>query len=202
MLRASIMLAASAALLATGCASSPPDQVHDACIILEDNRAWYRDLQRTERRWGVSPGVQLAILKRESSFNAHARPARTRLLGFIPGRRPSSAYGYAQALDSTWDWYRRDSGRRGADRDDFGDAVDFIGWYSNQSRERSGISLDDPYRLYLAYHEGHGGFNRGSYRGKSWLNRAAREVETDARRYDAQIDRCERRLRRGWIPFL
>ncbi len=202
MVRFSIILAFSAALLVTGCASSPPDQVQNACLILEDNRSWWRDLKRTERRWGVSPGIQLAILKRESSFNAHARPARTRLLGFIPGRRPSSAYGYAQALDSTWDWYRRDSGRRGADRDDFGDAVDFIGWYSNKSREQSGIPLNDPYRLYLAYHEGHGGYNRGTYRSKAWLNRAAREVETDARRYDAQIDRCERRLNRGWIPFL
>lgn len=196
------MLALSSALLVTGCASSPPDQVHDACLILEDNRAWWRDLQRTEERWGVSPGTQLAILKRESSFNARARPARTRLLGFIPGRRPSSAYGYAQALDGTWDWYREDTGRRGADRDDFGDAVDFIGWYSDKSREQSGIALSDPYRLYLAYHEGHGGYNRGTYRGKSWLQRAAREVETDARRYDAQISRCERRLNRGWIPFL
>jgi hypothetical protein len=202
MSRVSIMVALGCALFVTGCASSPPDQVHDACLILEDNRAWWRDLQRTERRWGVSPGVQLAILKRESSFNARARPARTRLLGFIPGRRPSSAYGYAQALDGTWDWYRRDTGRRGADRDDFGDAVDFIGWYSDQSRERSGIPLSDPYRLYLAYHEGHGGYNRGTYRSKSWLQRAAREVETDARRYDRQIDRCERRLNRGWIPFL
>jgi hypothetical protein len=196
------MLTLSSALLVTGCASSPPDQVHDACLILEDNRAWWRDLQRTEDRWGVSPGTQLAILKRESSFNARARPARTRLLGFIPGRRPSSAYGYAQALDGTWDWYRNDTGRRGADRDDFGDAVDFIGWYSDKSREQSGISLSDPYRLYLAYHEGHGGYNRGTYRSKSWLQRAAREVETDARRYDAQIDRCERRLNRGWFPFL
>jgi len=196
------MLALSGALIVTGCASSPPDQVHDACLILEDNRSWWRDIQRTQDRWGVSPGTQLAILKRESSFNANARPARTRLLGFIPGRRPSSAYGYAQALDGTWDWYRRDTGRRGADRDDFGDAVDFIGWYSDQSREQSGIALTDPYRLYLAYHEGHGGYNRGTYRGKSWLDRAARQVEADARRYDSQINRCERRLNRGWIPFL
>ena len=195
-------LALAGALFMTGCATPPPDQVHNACLILEDNRSWWRDLQRAERRWGVSPGTQLAILKRESSFNANARPARTRLLGFIPGPRPSSAYGYAQALDGTWDWYRRDTGRRGADRNDFGDAVDFIGWYSSKSQDMSGISLDDPYRLYLAYHEGHGGYNRRSYRGKSWLERAAREVETDARRYDSQIARCERRLNRRWIPFL
>ncbi len=185
----------------TACGHKPPDQVHDACLILEDNRAWWRALKRTERRWGVSPGVQLAILKRESSFNRKARPARTRLLGFIPGPRPTSAYGYAQALDGTWDWYRRDTGRRGADRDDFDDAVDFVGWYSAMSGELSSIPLTDARALYLAYHEGHGGYNRGTYRSKSWLTRVAAEVERDASRYDAQIARCERRLdrKRFWI---
>lgn len=200
-MRLSLVLCA-AALAVSGCASGPPSQTQNACLILEDNRSWWRDLNRTERRWGISPGTQLAFLKRESSFNRNARPARTRLLWVLPGPRPSSAYGYAQALDGTWDWYRRDTGRRGADRDDFGDAVDFIGWYANQSQRQSGIALDDPYRLYLAYHEGHGGYNRGSYRGKSWLDRAAREVRDDAARYDQQIRGCERRLNRGWIPFL
>ena len=202
MVRRGVLLAISSAFLATACASGPPDQVHDACLILEDNRSWWRDLRRTERRWGVSPGTQLAFLKRESSFNRNARPARTRLLFILPGPRPSSAYGYAQALDSTWDWYRDETGRRGADRNDFGDAVDFIGWYSSMSRRQSGIALNDPYNLYLAYHEGHGGFNRRTYRGKAWLQRAAREVETDARRYDAQIELCKGRLGRNWIPFL
>jgi hypothetical protein len=197
-----LLCAVGAALVTTGCATRPPDQVYDACLILEDNRAWWRDLRRTESRYGVSPGVQLAILKRESSFEHNARPARRRLLGVVPWSRPSSAYGYAQALDATWDWYRDETGRRGADRDDFGDAVDFIGWYNHQSGRLSGISPDDPYSLYLAYHEGHGGFSRGTYSGKSWLIRAAREVETDARRYDAQINGCQRRLNRNWIPFL
>ena len=118
----SVILGLVGLVLLSGCASGPPDQVHDACLILQDNRSWWRDLQRTERRWGISPGTQLAFLKKESSFNRHARPARRRLLGVIPGARPSSAYGCAQALNSTWDWYREDTGRRGADRDDFGDA--------------------------------------------------------------------------------
>ena len=183
------------ALLAlTACGHRPPDQVNDACLILEDNRSWWRALQRTEDRWGVPPGVQLAILRRESSFNAHARPARNRLLGIIPTTRPSSAYGYAQALDQTWDWYRRDTGRRGADRDDFSDAVDFVGWYAAKSRELSGVRPHQARELYLTYHEGHGGYNRGTYRGRDWLIRAAESVATDAARYQSQIDRCERRL--------
>lgn len=198
MIRAGLVSVLAAIVLA-GCGHAPPEQTADACLILEDNRSWWRALQRTERRWGVPPGVQLAILKRESSFNAHARPARNRLLGIIPGRRPSSAYGYAQALDQTWDWYRRDTGRRGADRDDFSDAVDFVGWYAGKSRELSGIDPRNARDLYLSYHEGHGGYNRGTYRGKDWLMRAANQVATDAQRYSAQIDRCERRLNRRFF---
>jgi hypothetical protein len=185
----------------TACGHAPPSQTADACLILEDNRSWWRALQRTERRWGVPAGVQLAILKRESSFDSDARPARRRLLGFIPGRRPSSAYGYAQALDSTWDWYRRDTGRRGADRDDFGDAVDFVGWYASKSRQLSGVPPHDARALYLTYHEGHTGYNQGTYRSKSWLMRVADEVASDAARYESQISRCERRLNRRFLFF-
>ena len=200
MMRASLVLVC-VLIGATACGHRPPDQVNDACLILEDNRAWWRALQRTEDRWGVPPGVQLAILKRESSFNAHARPARRRLLGIIPRGRPSSAYGYAQALDETWDWYRRDTGNRGADRDNFRDAVDFVGWYANKSRELSGIHPSNARELYLSYHEGHGGYNRGTYRRHDWLIRAANEVARDAARYDAQIGRCERRLSRRFGLF-
>ncbi|WP_421786798.1 hypothetical protein [Hyphobacterium sp.] len=193
------LFAICAAGLAAACGHSPPESTHDACLILEDNRAWWRDLRRSEDRWGLSPGVQLAILKRESSFDANARPARRRLLGIIPGPRPSSAYGYAQALDGTWDWYREDTGRRWADRDDFGDATDFIGWYGNMSGRLSSIPPTNARALYLAYHQGHTGYNRGTYRGISWLNRAADQVATDAARYDRQIAQCRRRLDRRFL---
>ncbi len=197
MIRWSHVLLLAAALAMTGCASRPPAQAHDACLLLEDNRSWWRALQRTERQWGITPGVQLAILKRESSFNARARPARQRLLGIVPRARPSSAYGYAQALDGTWDWYQRDTGNRRARRDRFDHAVDFVGWYAQKSNQLSGIALNDPYNLYLAYHEGHTGFNRRTYAGKDWLQRAAREVERDARQYDQQLAGCRRLQRRS-----
>ncbi len=182
-----------------GCGHAPPSQTHDACLILEDNRSWWRALQRTEDRWGMSPGLQLAILKRESSFDANARPARQRLFGIIPGRRPSSAYGYAQALDSTWDWYREETGRRFADRDDFADAVDFVGWYGHMSTRLSGIPINDARNQYFAYHQGHTGYNNGTHRGISWLSRAAGQVADDAARYNSQISQCRRRLNRRFL---
>ncbi len=197
----SVIIGVLSLVLLSGCASGPPDQVHDACLILQDNRSWWRDLQRTERRWGVSPGTQLAFLKKESSFNRNARPARRRLLGFIPGARPPSAFGYPQARDGPWDWYREDTGRRGADQNVFGEGGVFSGCTANKPHRLSGFSPNAPYSLYLAYHEGHGGYNRRTYRNKDWLLRAARTVQTDAERYDAQISRCERRLGRRLIPF-
>ena len=42
-------------------------------------------------------------------------------------------------------------------------------WYNDQSHRRNHIFKTDAHHLYLAYHEGHGGYARGSYRGKSGL---------------------------------
>lgn len=189
------LLAACSALAA--CGSRPPAQVANACAIFEDKSAWRRDTDRVEDRWGVSPGTQLAFVRRESSFVHDARPPRGKFLFIFPGARPSSAQGYAQALDTTWAWYQRDTGRRGASRRNFGDAVDFIGWYATKSRQISGISLNDPRSLYLAYHEGHGGYNRGTWRSKGWLQDTAAQVEHDARTYDSQLEACPRRRRWG-----
>src|SRR5262245_35869537 len=125
-----------AALLTGGCATRPPsnDQIADACDMLSDNRGWYNALRKTSKEWGAPIGLQLAIIKQESTFVHNARPERgPNQWIFFPGKRPSSAYGYAQALDSTWDQYRKDTGKRGADRHDFSDASDFIGWYVNQT---------------------------------------------------------------------
>ena len=80
--------------------------------MLEEKRGWYKAAKKSEKRWGTPVHVQMSIIRQESSFHSDARPPRTQLLGFIPWKRPSDAYGYAQALDSTWDWYRKDAGRR------------------------------------------------------------------------------------------
>ena len=142
----------------------------------------------------------MAIMHQESRFDATAKPARKKLFGFIPWFRPSDAYGYSQALGSTWTGYERSAGRYSADRDDFGDAIDFIGWYNDQSRRRNGIALNDTYNLYLAYHEGHGGYSRASYRKKSWLPDVARKVQRQANTYQGQLQGCEEELKdKGWF---
>ncbi len=171
-------------VLVGGCASAPtpPSKPLDACAIFKERPSWYRATKKTERKWGTPVAVQLAIIQAESSFRHDARP---------PGR-VSSAYGYSQAIDGTWDWYREQTGNRRAKRTNFDHAVDFVGWYTDVTHRTLGISKWDGYRQYLAYHEGHRGFQRGTYRKKDWLVRVARRVDQQAKTYGAQLRSCRR----------
>jgi hypothetical protein len=177
----------------TACASNsegPPSRADNACHIIAERPQWHRAMERTEARWGTPVHVQLATLYHESRFEPRARTPRTYVLGFIPTGRVSSAYGYSQALDGTWDDYRAATGNRGARRDDFHDASDFMGWYMAQTAERNDVPVSDAYRQYLAYHEGHAGFARGSHRDKDWLLDYARQVEARAETYRQQLASC------------
>jgi len=188
-------------LCLAGCASSPPDDVGNACEIFEDKGGWYKATHRAEKRWGLPKYIQLAIIRQESGFDADAKPGRKRFLFVFPGARKSSARGYPQAVEETWDIYRRDSGNRNANRRSFKDAADFVSWYARQSRRRAGIPLDDAYNQYLAYHEGWNGYARGAHKNKQWLKSVASNVSRNAARYRRQLDRCEKRFRRG-IPII
>jgi len=189
-------------LVVSACATAPPADTSDACEIFAEHPSWYRAARRSYRKWGVPVSVQLAIIRQESGFDDDARPPRTRLLWVIPWRRPSSAYGYAQIIDETWEWYKKENGIWFASRDDFGDVADFIGWYGTISHRTLGIAKSDAERQYLAYHEGHGGYRRKTYRKKRWLRDVARKVGRNARRYERQLKKCESRLGGSWFwPF-
>jgi hypothetical protein len=191
------------AIALVGCsATKPPQRPDDACAIFREKKGWYEEALDASKRWGVPIAIQLAFIRQESSFDGDAKPPRRKILGFIPGPRPSNAEGYAQALESTWNEYRKATGASGADRDEFGDAVDFIGWYNSRSAKMCGIPKDDAYRLYLAYHEGPTGYRRGTHRRKAWLLGTAERVASRAARYGSQLSRCERELTpkaRGWF---
>ncbi len=190
-------------LLVAGCTASSPSQVEDICQIFEEKRSWRRDVEQSAKQWSSSVPIIMAFIHQESRFRADAKPPRKRIFGFIPGPRPSDAYGYSQALKNTWDSYRKQTGRRGADRDKFKDAVDFIGWYNQGSAARLGISRRDTYRLYLAYHEGRGGYAKGSWRDKTWLKEVAEKVERRAGTYRRQLGGCSsaKPKKWRWLPF-
>ena len=188
-----VLLICTLTVLVGGCAhrQRTPTDIDNICQIFRQERDWYKSAYKSADKWRVDIPVLMAILHQESKFKAEAKPARTTCLCFFPGPRPSSAYGYAQAVDETWEKYKANSGNWGADRANFADAIDFVGWYCNLSYAICKIPRDDTYNLYLAYHEGHNGFNRKTYRKKTWLKKVARKVERQAQRYSQQLASCE-----------
>ena len=184
-----------------GCSSYRPSNTDNICSIFWGETNWYEDARKSNKRWGTPVGVMMAIIKQESSFRADVRPKRPKWL-FIPLPRKSSAYGYAQAQDAAWHDYRKATGNKGHDRDDFGDAINFVGWYTHMSQQRLGISKWDPYQQYLAYHEGWGGFRKGSYKRKPKLVSIAKRVKSQAEKYNAQLSGCTKSLDKavkGWF---
>ena len=190
LLRASILLLALASC--GGGNFSAPRQLDDACAILRQRPEYGKAMKAAERRWGIPVAVQMAAIHQESKFIGNARTPHRFALGVIPMGRQSSAYGYSQALDGTWEEYQKEQHRRGAKRDRISDATDFMGWYMNQSTERLGIPRNDAGAQYLAYHEGRTGYSNQSYLGKPWLVEVAASVERRAELYAAQLSACRR----------
>ena len=185
------------------CTSNKLLDTADSCIIFDQKKHWYKATKNSYEKWGAPISLQLAIINQESSFNQFAKPKRNKILGIIPGSRPSSAFGYAQVTDPTWSWYKEMTGNNNASRANFNDITDFIGWYVNQSKKIAGISIKDSYNQYLAYHEGQGGWKKESYKSKKWLIEVAKKVEITAKKYNNQLIECESRLdKKGFFGIL
>ncbi len=184
-----------------GCSANPPSNIDNICSIFSEKDDWYEESSEVFEQWGVPIHVQMAIIYQESKFKSAAKPPRTKLLWIIPWTRPSSAFGYAQVLDSTWDWYKKSSGNRWADRDEFDDAIDFVGWYVNMTHKKLGVSKWDAKHQYLAYHEGHGGYKRRTYNKKKWLLGVSDKVGRRAKKYKVQLASCKDELDSGWWWF-
>lgn len=173
-------------------AGPAPDNLDDACVILRERPQYARAFRATERQWGIPIHVQMATIYQESKFDGEARTPFRWTLGVIPMGRISSAYGYSQALDGTWEEYKEEQGRYRARRNDIHDATDFMGWYMAKTTEHLGISRHDTRNQYLAYHEGRGGYRSGSYNKKAWLVRVADKTAARAKAYEAQLASCRR----------
>ncbi|MEO0669608.1 MAG: transglycosylase SLT domain-containing protein [Pseudomonadota bacterium] len=180
-------------LLAASCgggSGTSPRNLDNACSIVGERPEYLRAFKAAERKWGVPVHVQMATIYQESKFKSDARTPFRYAAGVIPIGRQSSAFGYSQALDGTWDEYVREQGKRTARRDRIRDATDFMGWYMAETQDRLGISTRDARNQYLAYHEGRSGYARGSYQSKSWLVRVAGEVDQRADMYAVQLRGC------------
>ena len=193
-----LLLGGAIAGLASGCATAPPKNQGDICAVFEQEPDWYEHARKSAKKWGTPVHIQMAFVRHESSYRSRAKPPRKKLW-IIPLGRPSSAKGYAQAQDPVWGEYQEERGRLFRTRSDMGDALDFIGWYNHKTWKELGISRSDARNLYLAYHEGRGGYRRGTWKKKPGVQRTAARVEETASRYRSQLERCESRFRcRAW----
>ncbi|WP_028746805.1 transglycosylase SLT domain-containing protein [Rhizobium mesoamericanum] len=179
--------------LVAGCATAPK-QTRNICAVFDQRdglfTSWQRVAEKTEHKYGVPVPILMATMYTESGFQPYARPPRTKLFGFIPWTRPSTAYGYSQALDGTWDHYRSATGSWAARRTNFADAIDFIGWYHSQNSQLTGIPLNDAYNLYLAYYSGPKGYMRGDWRSNAELQKTAQRFNNMAVTYQRQLQEC------------
>ncbi len=178
-------------LFITSCISAPRD-TSNTCLMFTDNYFWYKFVKNSEKKWGAPVELQMAIIQRESDFDWLAAPEWDKLFKVIPYKRKSSAFGYSQAINKTWDQFVRETDQPLALRISFNDSVDFIGWYINKSNQILKIPKDDYFKQYIAYHEGWGSFK--DYKKSPKVIPYAREVDRVAKKYKAQLNQCKNQL--------
>ncbi len=180
--------------------SSIPKNTADSCSIFSERYLWYKYAKKTERKWGTPIYIQLAIIKMESDFDWLAKPGRTKIFKIIPYKRPSSSFGYSQAVKGTWKQYKSETGNKFATRTRFKDSVDFIGWYTSKTEQILKISKKDAFKQYIAYHEGWGNYK--NYRKKQKVILLANKVKVQSNKYRSQLKKCEKKLnRKKYIIF-
>jgi len=186
-------------LILTSC-SSIPKNTSNSCLIFSDRYLWYKHAKKTEKKWGTPIYIQLAFIKMESDFDWLAKPQRQKIFKIIPFKRPSSSFGYSQAVKGTWKQYKNETGNKFARRTRFKDSVDFIGWYTNKTEKLLKISKKDAFRQYIAYHEGWGNYK--NYKNKQKVILLAKKVQRQSDNYKDQLKGCRESLsRKKYIIF-
>ena len=169
--------------------SSIPKNTANSCSIFNERYLWYKHAKKTEKKWGTPIYLQLAIIKMESSFDWLAKPPRQKLFKIVPYKRPSSSFGYSQAVKGTWKQYKEETGNKYATRARFKDSVDFIGWYTSKTEKILKISKDDAFKQYIAYHEGWGNYK--NYKNNKKVINLANRVEKQSNIYKKQLFDCK-----------
>ena len=177
----------------TGC-SSIPQNTSDSCKIFDERYLWYKHVKKVKQKWGTPIHIQLAIIKMESDFDWLAKPPRQKLFKVIPFKRPSSSFGYSQAVEGTWKQYKNETGNKLATRARFKDSVDFIGWYTNKTKTILKIPLQDTFKQYIAYHEGWGNYK--NYKKNKKVINLAKKVKGYSEIYKKQLINCKKKLSR------
>ena len=181
-------------LLICACTSIPKN-TSDSCSIFNERYLWYKYTKKTEKKWGTPIYIQLAIIKMESDFDWLAKPERQKIFKIIPYKRPSSSFGYSQAVKGTWEQYKKETNNKLATRARFKDSVDFIGWYTDKTEKLLKISKKDTFKQYLSYHEGWGNYK--NYKNNQKVIILAKKVTKQANKYRKQLKKCQKRLNKN-----
>ena len=184
----------------TSC-SSVPKYPQNACKIFGENYLWYKSAKKSSDTYGAPIHIILAIVNKESGFNRWAKPKRHKLFKIIPYKRPSSSFGYSQAVNKTWELYKTETNSPLALRTRFKDSVMFIGWYMNKTKKTNNISMNDAYRQYLNYYLGWGNYSRKVYKSDKNAIIYAKKVEKQSNIYKNQLKECQSSLNNKYIIF-
>ena len=172
--------------------SSIPSNTSNSCSIFDERYLWYKHAKKSEKKWGTPVYLQLAIIKMESGFDWLAKPPRQKLFKIVPYKRPSSSFGYSQAVKGTWKQYKTETGNKFATRTRFKDSVDFIGWYTTKTEKILKVSKQDAFKQYVAYHEGWGNYK--NYKSNKKVINLAKRVEKQSNIYKKQLSDCKNTL--------
>ena len=180
----------------TAC-SSVPKYTSNACKIFGEKYFWYKHAKKSSETYGAPVHIILAFVKKESGFNRWAKPKRTKLFKIVPYKRPSSSFGYSQAVNKTWELYKTETNNPLALRTRFKDSVMFIGWYISKTNKINKISFNDAYRQYLNYYLGWGNYSKEVYKTDKKAIIYAKKVEKQSNVYKSQLKECQKNLDRN-----
>ena len=177
--------------------SSIPSNTANSCSIFNERYLWFKHVNKSKKKWGTPIYLQLAIIKMESDFDWLAKPPRQKLFKVIPYKRPSSSFGYSQAVKKTWELYKTETDNPLALRARFKDSVMFIGWYISKTNKINRIPLNDSYRQYLNYYLGWGNYAKETYKKDKKAIIFAKSVEKQSKIYKNQLKECQKGLDRN-----
>ena len=174
--------------------TSVPKYPANACKIFGEKYLWYKHAKNSSEKYGAPVHTILAFVNKESGFNRWAKPKRKKLFKVLPYKRPSSSFGYSQAVNKTWELYKTETNNSLALRTRFKDSVMFIGWYMNKTNKINKIPFNDPYRQYLNYYLGWGSYSKGAYKKDKKALILAKNVEKQSNTYRKQLIECQKIL--------
>ena len=182
--------------------SSIPKNTQNACSIFSERYLWYKHAKNSSEKYGAPVHVILAFVNKESGFNRWAKPKRTKLFKIVPYKRPSSSFGYSQAIKKTWELYKTETDSPLALRTRFKDSVMFIGWYIYKTNKINKIPFNDSYRQYLNYYLGWGNYANKAYKSDKKAIIFAKNVQKQSKIYRNQLTECQKSLdKKKYIIF-